>query len=220
MICLLVATSFEAGDLVDQSKEFDYPSKIVLNDRMILLLTGAGPVNAGLALGEMNDLLKTHPKIQFINVGIAGSLKKHDLLTVHFPTRFRFDCGAETQSASPGLLKSCYPDCDLFEGDRIVTVPAPLWNKQYGQVLASQGGDLVDMEAYVFARWAELNSASMRFVKIVSDRGDEDEQSDFMANARLAVKELSRGLKSLRELISKQDTVNLKQLKYCFGIHI
>ena len=222
MICLLIATAFEAGELVDQDQfnEISSPQKILLEESLCLIISGPGPVNAGLSLGLIQEVLGSHPKTHFINVGIAGSLVGADLLSIHYPKQFSFDVGSPAESVSVGLMNQSYPMLASVEGAHLATVPAPLWDKSYGQLLAKRGADLVDMEGYVFARWAELNKTEMNFVKIISDNGDEDQRHLFMTNARRAVDSLAEGLKRLRSLISKQETVNLQELKKCFGSKI
>ena len=222
MICLIIATAFEAGGLIDQLQVDNscLPQKLILADGLSVILSGPGPVNAGLSLTLLQEVLESDPETHFINAGIAGSLSGDPLMSIHYPTQFSFDVGSPAESVSRGLMNQSYPLLDSVEGAHLVTVPAPLWDKKYGQELAERGCDLVDMEAYVFARWAELKKAQISFVKIISDNGNEDQKHLFMVNAKSAVVVLVEGLKCLRGLISKQETVNLQELKKCFGSKI
>ena len=133
-----------------------------------LLVTGAGKVNAAVALAT---ILGEHSPPEVINLGTAGSLRDgvsgiHEIGTViqhdldddalHHLTGLHF--GEPIELAEEGLI--------LSTGDAFVADP------QLRDRLA-KSAHVVDMEGYALARAASVAGVPLRMVKHVSDAADD-----------------------------------------------
>ena len=219
MLAIVVATEFELGDQDFVWREEFGLRLSYLSDDVCLIISGPGLAKTALALVGLEKFKQQYPNSQFVNIGIAGSLAQDEVGAVFMPGNFAFAASAKVESAMEGLVDSCYPQINLRNDETIATVPVPLWDKAFASLLADQGCRLVDMESYFFASWAQESEVEFYFIKVVSDRADQESKVDFKTNVRVAINKISVALDQLKALISSSKRVDLAAVINCFGIN-
>ena len=218
MLALVLATEFELGNQsLNWKQEFGLNLSF-LSDDVCVVITGAGLAETALSLTGLDKFKQQYPSTIFVNVGIAGSLGEDEVGAVFMPGSFSFVASAKVESAVEGLVEKCYPKVKLREGVGAVTVPVPLWDKGFASTLANEGERLVDMESYLFAAWSFRNKNEFHFIKIISDRADQESKADFKLNVQIAINKISTALDTIKALISSSKRVDLAAVINCFGI--
>ncbi|MDS1270996.1 nucleosidase [Lipingzhangella sp. LS1_29] len=141
-----------------------------LDDRLPVLVTGVGKVNAATAVATM-ALGSTSRPAGLVNLGTAGALRAQAGGTHEVGTVRQHDLDDETLYALTGRrfappIQLTEQDVCLATGDAFVADP------QTRSRLAAIA-DLVDMEAYAVAVAARQLQLPVRVVKHVSDAADD-----------------------------------------------
>lgn len=218
MIALLLATEFELGNRVFEWEDFEGAKLSVLNEGLCLLITGAGLADTALSLSRLEKLKSNYGVSQFINIGIAGCLNEDLCEEAYIPGSFSFNTFSLGESPTKGFVENCYPKIDLYEGPHLATSAVPVWDQRTKQYLSELGADLVDMEAYLFAKWAKESDQDFYFLKFISDRASKESKEKFKTGAFKAIERISEGLCSLEALICESKEVDLGLIKKCFRI--
>lgn len=218
MIALLFATEFELGNKTFDWVDFDGLKISYLNQNICIIITGAGIADTALSLISLNNFRQKHESVKIINIGIAGCLNEALDHGAYMPGVFTFNTFSLGESPSEGFVESCYPQVKLYEGPVLVTSAVPVWDKVTKAFLSKSNADFVDMEAYLFAKWAKESSQEFYFVKIISDHASEESKEKFKIGAFKAIESISDGLSSLEALISASKEVDLESIKKCFRV--
>ena len=137
-----------------------------------IVYSGVGKVNAAIALC---DAIATHRPKQVVNYGSAGALRP-GLAGLHRVTRFLqrdmdvralgFALG-QTPFEDDGQILAGTGGLSCGSGDQFVSAPPELTS------------DLVDMEAYVFAKICQQKAIDFHCFKFISDHADGDAAHDW-----------------------------------------
>ena len=218
MIALVFATEFELGDRHFEWEVFEGLKFTKLNDQLCIIITGAGVAKTALSLVALEKFRSLHKSIQFINIGIAGSLKDVGVSQAYMPGSFVFNTFSLVKSPTQGFVESCYPQVDLYQGPCLATSAVPVWDEGNHNHLIGLGAEIVDMEAYLFANWAKECEQEFYFIKLISDQASEESKESFKSGAIRAIESISKGLESLEALISSPKEVDLASIKKCFRV--
>ena len=156
----------------------------IYNRDFVLILSGIGKVNAGMATQLLID--KYNPEIM-INFGVAGGkensgLNAGDIVQVKSACQYDFDL-SEIDNVDIGYMqdydltyfpvnicnKLPYKSVKCATGDRFT-------NKQtYLDIIKDLGADIVDMECSAIAQVCYANNIPLHIVKLISDVDGVDE---------------------------------------------
>jgi len=153
--------------------------------------TGAGKINATY---NLTKLIKTHQPKEVINFGSAGAISKNLEGIVECTKFYQRDMDV---TALMNLKIGETPFDDINEiilssngyscgtGDSFVTGSIPI------------KVDVVDMEAYAFAKVCKLENINFRCFKFISDNADESASLDWKENCKKGAKLFEQKLKEL-----------------------
>ena len=133
-----------------------------------LLVTGAGKVNAAIAVSHV--LASAAPR-EVINLGTAGGLHAHTEGTHVVAQVLEHDLDDATIHALAGV--HCSRPIQLQTGGLILATGDRFIARDEERETLAVIADLVDMEGYAIAKAAANAGVPVRLVKHVSDRADE-----------------------------------------------
>ena len=150
-----------------------------------IVYTGVGKVNASFAISK--SYFDYKPKY-FVNYGTAGSLNKNIFGLIKVSKFYQRDMDAR------GLL-----DLKLgqtpFENDLFVQLDKNGYSCGTGDSFVMTSPDLVtdivDMEAYSYAKFCKINKLNFICFKFISDNADDDAGKDWSKAFKKGAKEFS-----------------------------
>lgn len=160
-----------------------------LGERLPVLLTGVGKVNAAVAVSAV--LARARPAV-VVNVGTAGAVRSGWEGTHEVSRVIQHDLDDDLLQALTGRSFAAPVDLDV-DGPRLAT----------GDVFVSAGADrervsavadLADMEGYAVAVAARQAGVPVRLVKHVSDTADEAAASSWKGSVDDAARHLAAWL--------------------------
>ena len=146
-----------------------------------VLYTGVGKVNASFAISK--SYFDYKPKY-FVNYGTAGSLNKKISGLIEVSKFYQRDMDVRGLGFELGQTP--------FENDFFIQINENGYSCGTGDSFVVTSPDLitdiVDMEAYSYAKFCNINKLNLLCFKFISDNADENATSDWIENCKKGVK--------------------------------
>ena len=188
---LFIASQFEADFFLDDYNQVD--NNVYEKDCRIIV-TGIGLVNTAISCTQFFSDYGISEEDEYINIGIAGAVNKaYTVGEIIEAKSFSVFNAADIPESSQSILELAYPK--IGNGTiSLASSPAPVWGKPSIDKLKELKVDLVDMEAYSFAKVCTEKGITFKVIKSVSDHLTKSSQNNFLKNAKQSTLNLKKHL--------------------------
>lgn len=182
---LIIASSFEAEPFIKDLKKV---TEHIFEGKYRVVISGTGLVN--MATATLRTALELNPE-KVINLGIAGAVNDNfSAGQIIKAEKFNIFSSVDIPESSQNIWESSYPSIGRSNGASLYTSLHPVWNEQDKNKLKELNADLLDMEAYAFAKVCKEQQVDFEVIKAISDNLQKKSQAEFLTNAQKAIKEL------------------------------
>jgi nucleoside phosphorylase len=185
MLTLIIASNFEAKPFIKDLKKV---AENIFEGDYRVIISGTGLVNMAAAT------VRTISELNFnkiINLGIAGAVNDHFTAgQVIKAKKFNIFSSVDIPDSSQNIWENSYPSLGQSNDISLYTSLHPVWNEQDKNKLKELNADLLDMEAYAFAKVCNEHQVDFEVIKAISDSLHKKSQKEFLVNAQKAIEEL------------------------------